>query len=216
MRKLLILLAALMAIPMSARADFTGKDAASATITFKNPNTCTSVVCVPIFALYDTTGVNGVAVTTAGADGASNTANGLLTYARNVVWNGTTWDRWAGGQAIDQAAWTQGTSLATPHGGVFLDTATLASGTQGTVRLTTKRAQIMDVDAAGSQLHTDLTSPPNLTINGSSVPWTGLTPPTAQTGTIVAANTDQTSMGGIAYGAMANYGTSPGAVKVPG
>src|SRR6185312_2499876 len=35
-------------------------------------------------------------------------------------------------------------------------------------------------------------------------------------GTIIANNTDQTSLGGVAYGAMANFGTSPGAVKVPG
>ena len=59
---------------------------------------------------------------------------------------------------IDQAVWTQGTSSFTPAGGVFNDASTLTSGQQGTFRLTTKRAQIVDVDSTGSQLHTDLTA----------------------------------------------------------
>ncbi len=96
MRKLcLALIAALLASP--AYADFTAKDAALATITFKNPSgTCTSVVCVPVAAIVDSTGTNVVAVPTAGADAVSNTANGLLAYGRNLVFNGTTWDRWTG------------------------------------------------------------------------------------------------------------------------
>jgi hypothetical protein len=65
-----------------------------------------------------------------------------------------------GGLSVtDQATWTQGTSPFTPAGGVFNDTATLSSGQQGTFRLTTKRAQIVDIDSTGSQFHTDLTSP---------------------------------------------------------
>jgi hypothetical protein len=59
---------------------------------------------------------------------------------------------------VDQTAWTQGTSPFTPSGGVFNDTSTLSSGQEGTYRLTTKRAQIVDVDSTGNQLHTDLTS----------------------------------------------------------
>jgi hypothetical protein len=63
MRKILVLLlAACAASP--ALADWTGKDATGATITFKNPNVCTSVVCVPIASLVDAT---GAAVGTAGA-----------------------------------------------------------------------------------------------------------------------------------------------------
>jgi hypothetical protein len=63
MRKILVLLlAACAASP--AFADWTGKDATGATITFKNPNVCTSVVCVPISSLVDAT---GAAVGTAGA-----------------------------------------------------------------------------------------------------------------------------------------------------
>lgn len=60
---------------------------------------------------------------------------------------------------VDQTAWVQGTSAFTPSGGVFNDTATLSSGQEGTARLTTKRAQIVDIDSTGNQLHTDLTSP---------------------------------------------------------
>lgn len=96
MKKLLLLAVAGILFCTPAHADFTAKDASAAAITFKNPNACASVVCVPIFALYDPTGVNGAAVPTAGADGASNTANGLLAYSRLLQFNGTTWDRWQG------------------------------------------------------------------------------------------------------------------------
>src|SRR5216684_6050614 len=66
----------------------------------------------------------------------------------------------AGGglSVVDSAAWTTGVSPFTPSGGVFNDAATLSTGTQGTFRLTTKRAQIIDVDSVGNQLHTDITS----------------------------------------------------------
>ncbi len=59
---------------------------------------------------------------------------------------------------VDSAAWTTSVSPFTPAGGVFNDAATLSTGTQGTFRLTTKRAQIIDVDSVGNQLHTDITS----------------------------------------------------------
>jgi hypothetical protein len=63
MRKILVLLLAICAAS-PAFADWTGKDATGATITFKNPNVCTSVVCIPIASLVDAT---GSAVGTAGA-----------------------------------------------------------------------------------------------------------------------------------------------------
>jgi hypothetical protein len=63
MRKILVLLSAACAAS-PAFADWSGKDATGATITFKNPNVCTSVVCVPISSLVDAT---GAAVGTAGA-----------------------------------------------------------------------------------------------------------------------------------------------------
>lgn len=103
---------------------------------------------------------------------------------------------------IDQTTWTQGTSPFTPSGGVFNDTATLSSGQQGTYRLTTKRGQIVDIDASGNQLHTDLTSP---------IADCGATPCTNKIGTVGI----NTWAGGV-LGAMANYGTPPGAVLVPG
>jgi hypothetical protein len=65
-----------------------------------------------------------------------------------------------GGLSVtDQAAFTAGSSSFTPGGGVFNDAATLSSGQQGTFRMTTKRAQVVDVDSTGNQLHSDLTSP---------------------------------------------------------
>jgi hypothetical protein len=115
MRKLLaaLFLGALFVTP--ACADWTGKDASSATITFKNPNTCSSVVCTPIAAISDPTGANLAAVPTAGADAQSNTANGLLSYGRNLVFNGTTWDRWQGAVTVANGANTaEGTTTDSP------------------------------------------------------------------------------------------------------
>lgn len=65
-----------------------------------------------------------------------------------------------GGLSVtDQAAWTQATSPFTPTGGVFNDTATLTSGQQGTVRLNTKRAMIIDTDTTGNNLYAAVTGP---------------------------------------------------------
>lgn len=99
---LLALVAGLFATPVYA--DFTAKDASAATITFKNPGVCTSVVCVPVFQLYD--GTSLATLTTAGADAASNTLTGLPVYSRNLVFNGTTWDRWTGAVTATLAAET--------------------------------------------------------------------------------------------------------------
>lgn len=94
MKKLLLLAVAGILFCAPAHADFTAKDASAATITFKNPNTCSSVVCNVVFQIYD--GTNVVTLTTAGADGVSNTLTGVPVYARNLQFNGTTWDRWQG------------------------------------------------------------------------------------------------------------------------
>lgn len=56
MRKLLAALFAGSLLVSPALADWTGKDASGATITFKNANTCSSVVCVPISEPVDSTG----------------------------------------------------------------------------------------------------------------------------------------------------------------
>lgn len=135
--------------------------------------------------------------------------------------NGKTCVTGAGGgggglSVTDQATFTQATSQFTPGGGVFNDTATLSSGQQGTYRMTTKRAQIMDVDITGNALYNAITSPIPLNVQGTTTAQTGQTPGTSQTVPIVAAHVDAASKGGVAYGAMANYGTSPGAVKVDG
>lgn len=47
-------------------------------------------------------------------------------------------------------------------------------------------------------LNSQVTAPPPLNLNGTNTAWTGLTPGVAQTGTIVAANTDLTSVKGTA------------------
>lgn len=56
MRKHLSLIAGLLLLATPALADWTGKDASGATITFKNTNTCSSVVCVPVAQPVDSTG----------------------------------------------------------------------------------------------------------------------------------------------------------------
>ena len=104
-----------------------------------------------------------------------------------------------GGLSVtDRAAWTQGSSAFTPTGGVYNDTATLSSGQEGTLRLTTKRAAIVDTDTSGSALYTAITSPPPLNINGVNQAWTGVTPGVAQTGTKYAGNVDVASILGTA------------------
>lgn len=114
MRKIAPLTLAAFLLVAPAHADFTAKDASTATITFKNPNTCSSVVCVPIFAQYDSTGSNAVAVLTAGADAASNTATGALSYSRNLWFNGTTWDRATGD--LTNGLWVNVKASALPSG----------------------------------------------------------------------------------------------------
>jgi hypothetical protein len=98
MRKILVLLiAACAASP--ALADWTGKDATGATITFKNPNVCTSVVCVPISSLVDAT---GAAVGTTGAPLNVQTPSGALAVGAGTDgWNVTE------GTKAD-AAWVSG------------------------------------------------------------------------------------------------------------
>lgn len=91
MKKLLGLAVAGLFVMSAAQADFTGKNAAGNTITFKNSVDCTVGTCVPLFQLGD--GTNTAAINTAGADGASNTASGAQVYARPSWFNGTTWDR---------------------------------------------------------------------------------------------------------------------------
>lgn len=94
MRKLIISLVLSVLSSFPALANWTGKDATPATITFYNPGACTSVVCTPVMQITD--GTNQVTLTTAGADGVSNTLTGVPEYARMLQFNGNTWDRWQG------------------------------------------------------------------------------------------------------------------------
>jgi hypothetical protein len=188
MRKILsafALIASLFASP--AYADFSGKDAASATITFKNPGTCTSVVCTPIFAQYDSTGTNAVAVLTAGADTASNTANGSLSYNRNLLFNGTTWDRWLGD--------------ATNGGFVNVKTSVLPTGAGTSANQSTINTSLGTINTTLGTLatHADAIA---------AIP--------AQAASVIIGGVGVPSWAGGTLGAMANYGTSPGAVLVPG
>lgn len=112
-----------------------------------------------------------------------------------------------GGAQTDQSAWSQGVTSFAPNGGVFNDTATLSSGQQGTARLTTKRAAIVDVDTSGNALYSAITS--GVITNGSAVPttsiymgvniggtgrgWTGVNP----SGAVYAGQTDVTSINGV-------------------
>lgn len=58
MRKLIAVVALSFLFVSSALADWTGKDASGSTITFKNPNPCTSAVCIPITSPVDSTGAS--------------------------------------------------------------------------------------------------------------------------------------------------------------
>jgi hypothetical protein len=108
MRKIIVLLAAICAAS-PALADWSGKDATGATITFKNPNVCTSVVCVPISSLVDAT---GAAVGTAGAplrvDPTGTTTQPVSAAASSLaVGSGTDgWNVTEGTKA--DAAWVSG------------------------------------------------------------------------------------------------------------
>jgi len=75
-----------------------------------------------------TDGTNSVSVSTAGADGTSNTFNGLRTSAHAKVFNGTTWDRFysAGG-----ANNTSGTGVSASGSMAIARTSDIASNTNG-------------------------------------------------------------------------------------
>src|SRR5882762_2863218 len=104
-----------------------------------------------------------------------------------------------GGLSVtDQTSWTNAVSAFTPTGGVFNDSATaLASGKEGTVRLNANREMHVTCDI-GNVLCASINAPVPLNKNGTATGQTGVTPGTAQTGTIVGANVDLTSINGTA------------------
>jgi len=68
----------------------------------------------------------------------------------------------------------------------------------------TLMSALRQVDADIVTLNATSVLPPPLNVNGSNTAWTGLTPGTTQTGTIISANTDMTSVGGKAVTTAAN------------
>jgi hypothetical protein len=171
MRKLLgfIGLAVLLG-SVPALADWTGKNAAGTTITFKNPGDCTSVVCTPVAQLYD--GTNLVTLSTSGADAVSNTLTGVPTYSRGLLFNGTTWDRWLGAA---NALNSTGTGLGTAQiVGQFDDVAPTAitENQFGNVRMSANRNLYGTIrDAAGNERGANVNASNQLTVSvdGGSV-----------------------------------------------
>jgi hypothetical protein len=93
MKKLLVLIGLLLASPAFA-VDNTVIVTPGTGVTMKSKDIGSGVQAMqPI--LSDTGGLP-LSTPTAGADAASNTLTGLLSYNRNLVFNGTTWDRWQG------------------------------------------------------------------------------------------------------------------------
>lgn len=84
----------------------------------------------------------------ASCGGATLTANQLAYFTMDTTGKPCGGSGGGGGlSVVDQTAFVQGTSAFTPTGGVFNDTATLSSGQEGTVRLTTDR-QMKVLDSA--------------------------------------------------------------------
>lgn len=92
--------------------------------------------------------VGGVMVVT--TCGSVNLANGTIAFLAMdhtgaLCTNASGGGGGGGLSVVDQTAWVQGTSAFTPTGCVFNDTATLASGQEGTLRCTTDRqAKVLD------------------------------------------------------------------------
>ena len=242
MRKYLLSLFLLLSIS-PALADWTGKDASGTTITFKNPNTCSSVVCVPINQLVDGTGAaigvvgsplymgfgTGVQLPAFAATPTMNlgTLNGAATAAKQPalgtagtpsadvisiqgVVGGTPQPGSLASGSVSAGAYAAGAVVA----GAFVDGWDITQGAKADAAYTGSGSA--SVVAILKGIYTTASGPIALNLNGTATAQTGLTPGTTQTGTIVAANTDETSWAGTALGAPSNYGTSPGAVKVPG
>jgi hypothetical protein len=80
--------------------------------------------------------------------------------------------------------------------GAFVDGWDVTEGTKADAAYTGSGSA--SVVAVLKGIYTQSAGAPGLLVNGTVTGWTGLTPGTAQTGTIVAANTDVTSVGGKA------------------
>lgn len=96
----------------------------------------------------------------------------------------------AGGtSATDNSVFTTGTTSVTPSGALYNDAATATSGNIAAPRMTSKRAQIVDVDTTGNALYTALTASvpacaasPCTTVIGAVVGYQGTTALSATNG----------------------------------
>lgn len=188
MRKLLLLAVAGLFVTSAAQADFTGKDASAATITFKNPNTCSSVACIPIFQLTDSAG--------ASLYGTAGTANVNILTVQGIA------------SMTPLLATVTGTVAATQSGTWNI------TNVSGTVSLPTGAATSALQSTGNTALGTINTTLGSPFQAGGSIGNTTFAVTNA--GTFATQSNGFTSWAGGTLGAMANYGTSPGAVLVPG
>lgn len=170
--------------------------------------------------------VGGRATATALADGFTPPTAGLQQGQSFPMWyNGATFDRAPGdatngayvqikagnisGFATSALQTTQNTNITAINTILGTQADAVCGSATGTCTMT----------ALAKYLNNAVNSPPPLNVNTVNTAWTGLTPNAttpSQTGTIIAANVDTSSVAGIALGVPTNFGTTPGAVKVAG
>ena len=173
----------------------------------------TQLTCITSTSTTTVNMVGGSGLPT-GTGGGGGGSGGAVTIASGGVASGAYASGSIASGAVASGAYASGAfASGAAASGSWADGAIVTLGTKADTACTSAPCSTNGWLAG---LPADLALPPNLLVNGTATAWTGLTPGTAQTGTIIAANSDLTSVGGVAIGAMANYGTSPGAVKVQG
>ena len=173
----------------------------------------TQLTCITSASTTTVNMVGGSGLPT-GTGGGGGGSGGAVTIASGGVASGAYASGSIASGAVASGAYASGAfASGAAASGSWADGAIVTLGTKADTACTSAPCSTNGWLAG---LPADLALPPNLLVNGTATAWTGLTPGTAQTGTIIAANSDLTSVGGVAIGAMANYGTSPGAVKVQG
>lgn len=209
MRKYLAIAAAALALLSSpASADWTGKNAAGATITFSNPVDCTSGTCIPIAAL-----VTAAGATLYGTAGSSNTAvlsvQGIASGTALPI-SGTVTATPTGTQAISAASASYASGAFSS--GAFASGA-VASGAFASGSIASG-AMAAGSHAAGSGVDGwDLTQG---AIADAAVTAGATGSVSAKLRSISRDVMTVNTWAGGTLGAMAAYGTSPGAVNVPG
>lgn len=164
MKKILASIAALLLTATAALADFTGKDATGTVITFSNPGTCSSVVCVPVAQLVNASGTTLLGTAGSANAGvlsiqgiASMTPVAISQAAGSAVSGSYLSGAFASGAVVDLTAMqtpiAAGAATATKGillGGQFDTTQkTLTNGQQGAVSLSPRGAVFVAVGADG-------------------------------------------------------------------